>query len=398
MLQEDPARSHVRARREDVVAIYESANQPMVQIPGRAAQAAQAAVIAVRKARAFEVLVVLTFTESRENVVYAGDAPIPQDELQAAVEEALNFAESMGFILESGWAGLDLMQKEETLRRMTAFHAPEQKEVAVPAERPKPVDPLSTIARLFAAFALLAAAASFACSGVSAEQRRRSAEIHYDLGTNQLQNGDVQGALKEYLDAEKEDDELPQTHNALGLLYAYSLARPQDAEREFKRAIELDKDFSEARNNLGAFYMARARYAEAIPHFELALSNALYRDRVIAESNLGWALYKTGQPEKGMRRIEAALLVAPRYCLGWRQLGTIHAERGELAAAGDAFAKYAAACPDTADAHLQAGKILARQTRAAEARLEFQRCAGSRDEREAGIARECQRLLRDLSP
>jgi type IV pilus biogenesis/stability protein PilW len=304
----------------------------------------------------------------------------------------------MGFILESGWAGLDPATKEETLRRMTAFHAPEQKDVGVAAERPKPADPLLSVARLFAAFTLLVAAASSACSGVTAEQRRRSAEIHYDLGTNLLQNGDVQGALKEYLDAAKEDDELPQAHNALGLLYAYSLARPHDAEREFKRAIELDKDFAEARNNLGAFYMARARYAEAIPQFEVALSNALYRDRVIAESNLGWALYKIGQPEKGVRRIEAALLVAPKYCLGWRQLGTIHAERGELAAAGEAFTKYAAACPDTADAHLQAGKILARQTRAADARLEFQRCAGSRDEREAGIARECQRLLRDLSP
>jgi len=35
------------------------------------------------------------------------------------------------------------------------------------------------VARLFAAFALLLfAAGSLACSGVSAEQRRRSAEIH----------------------------------------------------------------------------------------------------------------------------------------------------------------------------------------------------------------------------
>jgi type IV pilus assembly protein PilF len=253
------------------------------------------------------------------------------------------------------------------------------------------------VARLPFTFALLLAVAPLACSGVSAEQRRRSAEIHYDLGTNQLQNGDVQGALKEYLDADKEDSELPQTHNALGLLYAYSLARPQEAEQQFQKAIELDKDFSEARNNLGSFYMSRGRYAEAIPQFEQALANALYRDRVIAESNLGWALYKTGQAEKGMRRIEAAVLVAPKYCLGWRQLGTMHAERGELAAASDAFAKYVAACPDAADAHLQAGKVLARQTRAAEARLEFQRCAGSKEERESGVARECQRLLKELS-
>ena len=398
MLREDPERTHVQARREDIVTIYESANQPLVQIPGRAAEAAQAAVIALRAGRAFEVLVALTFAESRENVVYAPDAPVPQSPLQQAVDEALNFAESMGFILESTWAGLDARQKEEVMKRMSAFQEPQPKQVEQPVERPK-TDGLSAVARLFAAFAmLLLASGALGCSGVSAEQRRRSAEIHYDLGTNLLQNGDVQGALKEYLDAEKEDDDLPQTHNALGLLYAYSLARPQEAEEHFQKAIALDKDFSEARNNLGTFYVARGRFAEAIPQFEQALANPLYRDRVIAETNLGWALYKAGQPQKGVRRIEAALVVAPKYCLGWRQLGTIHAERGELQAAGDAFAKYAGACPETADAHLQSGKILARQTRATEARLAFQRCAGSKDERESTLAKECQRLLRELSP
>jgi type IV pilus assembly protein PilF len=397
MLREDASRTYVRARREDIVAVYESANQPMVQIPGRAAQAAQGAIVALRRGRAFEILVVLTFTQAQDKVFYVSDSPVPQDELEAAVEEALNFAESMGFILESNWAGQDPEQKEETMQRMAAFQPPTGKQAEAPAERPKPPDALSAIARLFGAFVLLFAAASWSCSGVTAEQRRRSAEIHYDLGTNLLQNGDVQGAVNEYLIAEKEDSDLPQAHNALGLLYAYSLARPDDAEGEFKKAIALDKDFSEARNNLGAFYMARGRFADAIPQFELALGNALYRDRVIAESNLGWALYKTGQPEKGIRRITAALLIAPRYCLGWRQLGTIHAERGELPAASDAFAKYAGACPDAADAHLQAAKILARQSRAAEARVEFQRCAGAKNERDAGIAHECQRLLRDLS-
>ena len=399
MLREDPERTHVQARREEIVTIYESANQPLVQTPGRTAQAAQAAIIALRAGRAFEVLVVLTFAESRENVVYAPDAPVPQTQLQQAVDEALNFAESMGFILESGWAGLDLRQKDEIMRRMSAFQPPQPKQIEPLPERPKAADALSAVARLFAAFALLLfAAGSVACSGVSAEQRRRSAEIHYDLGTNLLQNGDVQGALKEYLEAEKEDEDLPQTHNALGLLYAYSLARPQEAEEHFKKAIALDKDFSEARNNLGTFYVARGRFAEAVPQFERALGNPLYRDRMIAETNLGWALYKTGQPEKGMRRIEAALALAPKYCLGWRQLGTIHAERGELQAASDAFAKYAASCPDTADAHLQSGKILARQTKAAEARVAFQRCAGSKDERESNVAKECQRLLRELTP
>ena len=145
MFQEDPELSYVQARREDIAAIYESANQPLVQTPGRTAQAAQAAVIAVRKGRAFEVLVVLTFVDSRENVVYVPDAPVPQSQLQQAMDEALNFAESMGFILESGWAGLDQRQKDEILRRMTAFQPPRPKEIEVPVERPKAADALSAV-------------------------------------------------------------------------------------------------------------------------------------------------------------------------------------------------------------------------------------------------------------
>jgi type IV pilus assembly protein PilF len=399
MLREDADRAHVDARRDEVAVIYESANQPLVQTPGRTAQSAQGAVIALRKGGGYEVLVVLTFIETKENVVYASDSLAPHTELQQAMDEALNFAESMGFILESsGWPKLQMLQKDELLLRMNAFRPPQGRVIEVPAERPKPPEGIAAVARLFAAFALLLLVSTLACSGMTAEQRRRSAEIHYDLGTNLLQQGDAQGALKEYLDGLKEDDELPQTHNALGLLYWHSLARPLEAEKAFKRAIDLDKEFSEARNNLGAFYVSRGRYADAIPQFEQALANPLYRDRVIAETNLGWALYKNGQPEKAMRRIEAALVIAPKYCLGWRQLGTIHAERGELAAGTEAFQKYASACPDTADAFLQTGKILARQTRAAEARAAFQRCAGSKDERETKVALECQRLVKELTP
>src|SRR5256885_2134705 len=170
------------------------------------------------------------------------------------------------------------------------------------------------------------------------------------------------------------------------------MAKPQEAETEFKKAIELDKGFSEAHNNLGTFYLARSRYADAAREFELALSNDLYRERVVAETNLGWALYKSGQADKGVQRIKGALAVNPRYCLGWRQLGTIHSEQGNLGKAAEAFQSYAATCPDTADAHLQLGKLFARQGKASDARAEFEKCGKTADARDERIRAECQRL------
>ncbi len=391
MLQEDPNRTHLPADPERVVALYVSTNQPMVQPAGRSAQPAQAAVVALREGAIFDVVVVLTLTEGGENVVYAGP-PVQRKDVQQAVEEALNFAESMGFILDqSGWTKLDEAHRSELLERLPAFWPPSDKAQA-PVERAKTADPMQAVARLFAAFCALLLVS---CSGLSAEQRAQGAEIHQQLGDNLLYQGDAQGALKEYLTS-LDMDETPEAHNGLGLIYWYSLGRADDGEKEFKRAIEMRPDFSDAMTNLGALYIARGRYADAIPLLDRAARDPLYKTRTVAQANLGWALYKAGQPERGIGEIRGALAVAPKYCLGWRQLGTIYSETGKLEQAGVAFARYAQECPDVADAHLQSGKILARQQRAKQARAEFEQCAVPKQERDKPVATECARFLREL--
>ena len=49
-----------------------------------------------------------------------------------------------------------------------------------------------------------------------------------------------------------------------------------------------------------------------------------------------------------------------------------------------------------ADAHLLFGKVLARQSKAHEARAEFERCAVPRDDKEKPVASECARFLKEL--
>src|SRR5712671_545401 len=195
MLQEDPKRTHLPADASRVAGLYLSTNQPVVQPIGRTAQMAQAAVVAVRDGAVYRVLVALTLGESGENVIYAG-GPVQQRDVQQSVEEALNFAESMGFILDgTGWANLDDAHKAELIERTSAFWPPADVE-EVPQDRPQTTDPLAAVARLFAAFAVLLLAS---CSGLSPEQRAQGAEIHQQLGDNMLYQGDAQGAMKEYL-------------------------------------------------------------------------------------------------------------------------------------------------------------------------------------------------------
>ena len=391
MLEEDPLRTHVPAEPSRIAALYESTNQPLVQPTGRAAQSAQAAVVALQDGPLYDVVVALTLSGTGENIVY-GAPPVQEKDLAQSIEEALNFAESMGFILDaSGWSNLDDAHKSELVERMPAFR-PALARVAMPVERQKASDPVAAVARLFAAFCALL---MLSCGGPTAEQRGQAAEIHQQLGDNLLHDGDAQQAMKEYL-LSIDSEETPEAHNGLGLIYAWSLGRPQDGEKEFQRALVMKPDYSEALTNLGALYISRGRFAEAIPPLDKAARDALYRSRVLAQSNLGWALYKTGQAERGISEIRGALEVAPKYCLGWRQLGTIYSEQGKLDAAGDAFERYVTECPDVPDAHLQSGKILARQSKAAQARAQFERCAVARDDKEKPIAAECAKFLKDL--
>ncbi len=396
MLQEDSRWTHLPAEPQRIAALYLATNQPVVQPAGRTAQPAQAAVVALRDRGAFQVVVALTLSESGENVIYAGP-PVRQAEVQQAVEEALNFAESMGFILDaSGWVNLDDAHRAELLERTPAFWPPADVEEA-PQEavvEPQAVvdDPLQAVARLFAAFCVLLLVS---CSGMSAAQRAQAAEIHQQLGDNLLSQGDPQGAMKEYLQSVDYDD-TPEAHLGLGVIYSWSLGRPDDGEREFKRALEMRPDYAEAMNNLGALYIQRGRFDEAVAPLEKAARDPLYKSRVLAQSNLGWALYKSGQTERGIGEIKGALAVAPKYCLGWRQLGTIYSDQGRVDDASKAFGRYAEECPDVGDAHLLFGKALARQQKAKEARLEFERCAVPRQERDKPVASECARFLRDL--
>lgn len=395
MLTEDPKQTYL-ATPAAVLELYESTNQPLVQSAGHGAQPAQGAVAAIRVGQEVQVCVVLTLVDAAQNLVYATGL-MPEHDLPQGLDEGLMFAESMGFILDSaGWPGLDESQREEVVERLAAFRPPSAKKQATSVKHAMTHDPLALVARLFAVFAMLFALALPGCSGLSAEQRSKAAEIHYDLGTNYMTHGDAQAALAEYLAALKMEDELAQVHNALGLLYAFSLNDPKKAELHFKRALKIDENFGEGSNNYGAFLLGQKRPAEAVPYFEKALSNPLYAQRAVAETNLGWALHLNGMSEKGIGRIRSALLVAPKFCKGWRQLGAIYAEQGKLTEAVESLERYTRECADVADAWMMLGKAQTRLGKGDAAKASLMKCSELSQVKDPNTSAECVRLLREL--
>ncbi|STZ09405.1 tetratricopeptide repeat protein [Moraxella caprae] len=68
------------------------------------------------------------------------------------------------------------------------------------------------------------------------------------------------------------------------------------ADEYFKKAISLDPNFTQARNNYGVYLSERGRYQEAIEQFNIAGGTLGYRNRAGALENLGLTYLKINNP------------------------------------------------------------------------------------------------------
>lgn len=124
MFEIQPSIRHLAAGPDQVIAISNSINHPLVVVPGRASQMAEAFVVALREVGDLVVVFVCLWLDlDRDQVVYAS-APIEEGEVDDVAQEALAFCESMGFIMEeTAYQDLSRAEQEELLARLPPFRA-----------------------------------------------------------------------------------------------------------------------------------------------------------------------------------------------------------------------------------------------------------------------------------
>ncbi|MBI3185081.1 MAG: social motility TPR repeat lipoprotein Tgl [Myxococcales bacterium] len=233
-----------------------------------------------------------------------------------------------------------------------------------------------------------------ACRHFPSEKDIQGAQIHYDLGV-QAQQSNPQAAYQEFERALELDPNFAEAHNATALLLHLSFGKHDEAEKHYQRALEIRRDFSEAKTNLGNLYLDMGRYDEAAKLYEAALNDMLYPTPFIAQGNLGWALYKKGEVDRAIDQIKSAVTINPKFCLGHRNLGLIWGDRGDQERACQSFGKYREACPEVADANYREGVCLARSGQLASARERFDACL-SKAPNDA-LKDDCRRLREELA-
>ncbi|NMB75868.1 MAG: hypothetical protein GYA21_12170 [Myxococcales bacterium] len=111
--------------REQVVAIIESINTPFVAVEGRTNQQAKAFIVGVRNPSGqFSIFIYLHLLEDRACVIWCCDPPeIPMNAYHQFEVEALQFVESMGFMVDNlHFRNLPPDQQEAMLTALPLTH------------------------------------------------------------------------------------------------------------------------------------------------------------------------------------------------------------------------------------------------------------------------------------
>jgi Tfp pilus assembly protein PilF len=110
-----------------------------------------------------------------------------------------------------------------------------------------------------------------------------------------------------------------EAHTFLGWTY-HMQGKIPEAIGECKRAIEIDPDFGNPYNDIGAYLIEQERYDEAIPWLEQAIAAKRYDPRHFPYFNLGRVYLAKGLLNRARELFRKSLEIEPRYTLARQAL------------------------------------------------------------------------------
>jgi len=183
------------------------------------------------------------------------------------------------------------------------------------------------------------------------ENTKSRARAHTDLGAVYFQQKQLEVALEEFTIATQIDASYAAAYNGLGLVNA-ALGRDDVADTHYKKAIQLEPNNSESRNNYGSFLCSRNRIDESIPQFLAAVKKPLYATPVIAYTNAGICVRKRGDNAAAESYFRQALQADGHFSEALYQMAKLSHEKGDNAKAQAFLYRYNESAPATADALL----------------------------------------------
>ena len=148
----------------------------------------------------------------------------------------------------------------------------------------------------------------------------RAWEVLQDAYQAQME-GDYDRAVELY-QSSLELHPTAEAHTFLGWTYHFQ-GKLADAIAECKRAIEIDPDFGNPYNDIGAYMIELGQFDEAIRWLQQAVEARRYEPRHFPHYNLGRAYLGKEMYGQAMRSFQEAISVEPRYSLARQALESL---------------------------------------------------------------------------
>ncbi len=139
-------------------------------------------------------------------------------------------------------------------------------------------------------------------------------DLAYDLFHEAYEHqmeGEIETAIELY---QRSIETCPtaEAHTYLGWTYSFQ-GKLDEAIKECKKAIEIDPEFGNPYNDIGAYLIEKSCHEEAIPWLKKAARAKRYENCHFAHYNLGRAYIALDLLNKAREEFERALKVQPEY-------------------------------------------------------------------------------------
>lgn len=177
---------------------------------------------------------------------------------------------------------------------------------------------------------------------------QKRAKIHTDLGAGYYERGQLGVALDELKEALRADPSYAPAYNVMGLVYM-ELREDADAERNFRRALEIDPLDSDTNNNYGWFLCQRKHEDQSIKYFMAALKNPLYATPEKSYFNAGICMRQKGDERAAEEYFLKALRIRPGLPQALYNMADLSYKRSQYTEARAYLLKYQQVAPPTAE-------------------------------------------------
>lgn len=172
---------------------------------------------------------------------------------------------------------------------------------------------------------------------------KNTAVIKTQIAVEHIKNGDIDSAKNALDDAIQKDPQNALAYMMMGVTYqldgnANSL---KQADSFFKKAISLDPQNAQIRNNYGQYLFVIENYKAAINEFSIAANTIGYNGRDVAYSNLGYSYYNVQDMNKAQSSFISSLKVNPNYPDSLLGISEVFYNTGNIAEAQTSYQDYA---------------------------------------------------------